>query len=78
MKSFSLIAKIMNGANIGLLFNIPYNNFSVMLGQSNYFLGNSLVLQRIKCLAQGSMILNPKTLGLYTDTQPLRHPASQS
>ena len=38
---------------LGLLFNVPLNDFSVMLGWSHCFLGIYQCLESLKCLAQG-------------------------
>ena len=59
-----------------LIFYVPVNNFSIMLGCA--FLGWTSTKQRIKCLAQvPPMRLEPATIGsrvTYSNTEPLHSP----
>ena len=49
-----------------LMLYFPVNNFSVMLGQTLVFMGQTRTKKLIKCLAEGNYIMTPVSLELAT------------
>ena len=58
-----------------LRFNVPVNNFSVMLGQNHCFLGINQYPGVLVCLAQGHNMV--RQVGSESDALPLCHHAPQ-
>ena len=75
LKTLSLILK--KKKKIVLRLNVPVNNFSVMLGRSQFLLGINQYCRELMCLAQGHNTVTPvgiKTrtsrFGVYSATMP--------